>query len=179
MSGDIPQRLGTGHPNLVPYQVFETGDGFIMLAVGNDRQFRACAQCLGCPELADLPRYATNAARVANRRELVAILSDRFALRTTSEWLGELRGQRVPAGPINDLGTVLSGPEANDAQLVRRMPHAAAKSVPTIANPVRFSSTPVDYRIAPPLLGQHTDEVLRELGYTRSEIGEFRDAGAI
>ena len=180
VSGEVPGRLGTGHPNLVPYQAFETSDGFIMLAVGNDRQFRACVQCLGCDELADLSRYSTNAARVANRRELVAILSDRFTRRTTSEWLEELRRQRIPAGPINDLAAVFSGPEAADARLVRQMPHAVAQSVPTIANPVRFSATPVDYRTAPPLLGQHTEAVLRdELGYSDRDIRELREAGAI
>jgi len=180
VSGEVPTRLGTGHPNLVPYQAFQTSDGFIMLAVGNDRQFRACVQCLGRAELADLSEYSTNAARVANRRELVAILSARFARRTTSEWLEELRRQRIPAGPINDLAAVFSGAEANDAPLVRHMPHAAAESVPTIANPVRFSATPVDYRTAPPLLGQHTEAVLRdELGYSDREINGLREAGAI
>jgi crotonobetainyl-CoA:carnitine CoA-transferase CaiB-like acyl-CoA transferase len=180
VSGEVPRRLGTGHPNLVPYQAFETSDGFIMLAVGNDRQFRACAQCLGCAELADLAQYSTNAARVANRSQLVAILSDQFVRRTTSEWLEDLRRQRIPAGPINDLAAVFSSPEAADARLVRQMPHAAAESVPTIANPVRFSATPVDYRIAPPLLGQHTEAVLRdELGYGDKEIGALRESGTI
>jgi crotonobetainyl-CoA:carnitine CoA-transferase CaiB-like acyl-CoA transferase len=180
VSGEVPRRLGTGHPNLVPYQAFETSDGFIMLAVGNDRQFRACAQCLGCAELADLAQYSTNPARVANRSQLVAILSDQFVRRTTSEWLEDLRRQRIPAGPINDLAAVFSSPEAADARLVRQMPHAAAESVPTIANPVRFSATPVDYRIAPPLLGQHTEAVLRdELGYGDKEIGALRESGTI
>jgi crotonobetainyl-CoA:carnitine CoA-transferase CaiB-like acyl-CoA transferase len=180
VSGEVPQRLGTGHPNLVPYQAFETRDGYIVLAVGNDRQFRACVQCLGCGDLADLPPFSTNAARVANRHELVAILSECLARRTTSEWLEELRRQRVPAGPINDLAAVFSGDEAIDARLVRQMSHAAAEAVPTIANPVRFSATPVEYRTAPPLLGQHTDAVLRdELGYSDEEISGLRDSGAI
>ena len=180
VSGDVPRRLGTGHPNIVPYQAFETSDGYIMLAVGNDRQFRACAQSLGCGELADLPLYSTNAARVANRHSLVAILSERLAGRATSEWLEELGRQRVPAGPINDLAAVFSGDGAVDARLVRQMSHAAAETVPTIANPVRFSRTPVDYRSAPPLLGQHTDAVLRDdLGYSDREISGLRDSGAI
>ena len=180
ISGQVPKRLGSGHPNLVPYQAFATSDRFLMLAVGNDRQFRSCVECLECPELADLPRYATNAARVENRHALVHILGDRFRRRTTSEWLERLRQQRVPAGPINDLDDVFSGPQASDAQLVRRMPHPAAGTVPTIANPVRFSATPVDYRIAPPLLGQHTIAVLREeLGYSEAEIGDLRETGAI
>jgi crotonobetainyl-CoA:carnitine CoA-transferase CaiB-like acyl-CoA transferase len=180
VSGEVPRRLGSGHPNLVPYQAFATADGFVMLAVGNDRQFRACVQCLECPELADRPQFATNAARVENRRELVTILADRFVRRTTSAWLELLRQQRIPAGPINDLAAVLSGPEAADAGLVRRLPHAAAESVPTIANPVRFSATPVQYRMAPPLLGQHTNTVLRdELGYSETEISSMREDGTI
>jgi crotonobetainyl-CoA:carnitine CoA-transferase CaiB-like acyl-CoA transferase len=110
----------------------------------------------------------------------VAILSDQFIRRTTSEWLEDLRRQRIPAGPINDLAAVFSSPEAADARLVRQMPHAAAESVPTIANPVRFSATPVDYRTAPPLLGQHTEAVLRdELGYGDREIGALRESGTI
>jgi formyl-CoA transferase len=180
VSGEVPRRLGSGHPNLVPYQAFATSDSFLMLAVGNDRQFRSCAECLGCAELADLPDYATNAARVENRHALVEILADRFRRRTTSDWLDRLRQQRVPAGPINDLDAVLSGQQASVAQLVRQIPHPAAGTVPSIANPVRFSATPVDYCIAPPLLGEHTLEVLRdELGYTEAEIGDLREAGAI
>jgi crotonobetainyl-CoA:carnitine CoA-transferase CaiB-like acyl-CoA transferase len=180
VSGEVPRRLGTAHPNIVPYQAFETSDDFLMLAVGNDRQFRACVQSLGCPELAAEPKYATNAARVENRRELIAILAERFRSRTTTEWLGEMRRQRVPAGPINDLAAVFTGAEARAAQLVRQLPHAAAEAAPTIANPARFSSTPVEYNRAPPLLGQHSVAILRdELGYTNAEIRALRDAGAV
>ncbi|MEX2125745.1 MAG: CaiB/BaiF CoA-transferase family protein [Woeseia sp.] len=180
VSGDVPQRLGTAHPNIVPYQAFETSDGFLMLAVGNDRQFRACMQSLGCPELAGLPKFSTNAVRVENRRELIAILVERFRRRTTSEWLAELLRQRVPAGPINDLAAVFSAPQTRDAQLVRRLPHPAAEAVPTLANPARFSATPVAYQCAPPVLGQHTIEILRdELGYSDGAIAALRDDGAI
>jgi crotonobetainyl-CoA:carnitine CoA-transferase CaiB-like acyl-CoA transferase len=180
VSGDVPQRLGTAHPNIVPYQAFETGDGYLMLAVGNDRQFRALVQCLGCPGLAESPAYANNAARVENRRDLIAILAEHFRRRSTDHWLEELRRHRVPAGPINDLAAVFSGAHAADAGLVRYMPHPAGKSAPTIANPARFSATPVQYDRAPPLLGQHTGEVLRdELGYTEREISALRQQRAV
>lgn len=180
VSGEVPRRLGSGHPNLVPYQAFETSDGFLMLAVGNERQFRSCAECLGRAELADLPEFSTNAARVRYRRELVAILADCFRRRSTAEWLEKLRQQGVPAGAINDLDAVFSGPQVTEAQLVRHLRHPLSDSVPTIANPVRFSKTPVEYRAAPPLLGEHTVALLRdELGYTDAAIDELRKAGAI
>ena len=180
VSGEVPRRLGTGHPNLVPYQAFETSDGFLMLAVGNDRQFRSCVECLGCAELASVGKFSTNASRVEHRRELIAILADAFRRRSTADWLEDLRTQRVPAGPINDLGTVFTGPEAAEAQLVRHLAHPLADSVPTISNPVRFSETPVDYREAPPLLGEHTRALLREdLGYTDAAIDELRESGVI
>ena len=180
VSGDVPGRLGTAHPNIVPYQAFETRDGFLMLAVGNDRQFRACVKCLGCAELAELPKFSSNAARVLHRRELVAILSDRFRDRTTGEWLAELRQLRIPAGPINDLAAVFSIPYTRDAELVRTLPHPSGAGAPSIANPARFSATPVEYRRAPPMLGQHTVELLRdELGYSDAAIKALQDGGTI
>ncbi|MEX2496270.1 MAG: CoA transferase [Woeseia sp.] len=180
LSGEVPQRLGTAHPNIVPYQAFRTEDGHLMLAVGNDRQFRALAECLGCPELADRPQYATNAARVERRNELVGLLARHFARRKTADWLESLVVHRVPAGPINDLAAVFASAHAQEAQLVRHLPHALADWVPTLANPAHFSATPVEYRYAPPLIGQHTVEILHdELGYTDAEIRSLRDEGAI
>lgn len=178
VTGKAPQRLGTAHPNIVPYQAFETRDGHLMLAVGNDRQFRSCAACLGCAELAELPEYATNAARVANRDRLIAILAGKFRHRETAYWIDALRDAQVPCGPINDLADVFSGPYAAERQFVRVLPHPVAGSAPGVANPVRFSDTPVDYRLAPPTLGQHTSAILRDtLGYSESEIDELRQSG--
>ena len=180
VSGEAPRRLGTAHPNIVPYQAFETSDGFIMLAVGNDRQFLACTHCLGCPELGEDSRYTTNAQRVENRSALIAILAERFRRRATSEWLELMRQHGIPAGPINDLAAVFSGGQARDAQLVRQLPHPAVGMVPVVANPVRFSETPVEYRSAPPLLGEHTVEILREdLGYSEAQIAALQDSGAV
>jgi len=178
VTGEVPQRLGTAHPNIVPYQAFETRDGHLMLAVGNDRQFRSCAACLGCAELAELPEYATNAARVANRDRLIVLLAEQFRHRQTAYWIGALRDAQVPCGPINDLADVFSGPYAAERHLVLALPHPVAGSAPGVANPVRFSDTPVDYRLAPPTLGQHTSAILRDtLGYSDSEIDELRQSG--
>lgn len=180
VSGEVPRRMGNAHPNIVPYQTFATRDGHLMLAVGNERQFRALADCLGRPELADSPRFADNAARVENRQELIDILAERFRQRTTAEWADLLFRQRVPAGPINDLAEVFSGPHARERELVRQMEHESAGIVPGIANPVRFAETPVRYDHAPPRLGQHTDTILaEELGYSSAEVEALRAAGVI
>ena len=179
-SGEAPRRLGNAHPNIVPYQTFATRDGHLMVATGNERQFRDLMACLGCPELADAPRFATNAARVENRQALVALMAERFRRRTTPEWVAQLTAARIPAGPVNDLAEVFSNAHAEERELVRRLEHPVAGDVPTIANPVRFSQTPVDYRAAPPLLGEHTRALLREdLGYTDAAIDELQESGAI
>ena len=178
-SGEAPRRLGNAHPNIVPYQTFATRDGHLMVATGNERQFRELVECLGCPELAETPRFATNASRVENRQELVAILAERFRERTTSDWSARLCAKRIPAGPINDLAEVFSNAHAKERELVRRIGDGGARAVPTIANPVRFGTTPVRYGAAPPALGQHTEEVLAELGLSRSDIAALREDGAI
>ena len=179
-SGEAPRRLGTAHPNIVPYQAFGTRDGYLMLAVGTDRQFRACCACLGCPDLADRPEYSSNAARVANRESLVRLLQQRFAERDTEYWSAALQKAGVPSGPINDLARVLGGPHAAERELVRSLPHPTAGTVPTVANPVSFSMTPVEYRNAPPVLGQDTLSVLKdELGLGDEDIRELRQAGVI
>ncbi len=180
VSGEVPRRLGTAHPNIVPYQAFATRDGHLMLAVGNDRQFRDCVACLGCPELSTSPDYATNAARVANRESLIDALSERFRQRKTSHWIDVLRGAQVPCGAINDLAEVFSGSYAAERRLVRMLPHAIAGATPSVANPVHFSMTPVEYRHSAPTLGEHTTTILREsLGFSQREIDELRQSGVV
>jgi crotonobetainyl-CoA:carnitine CoA-transferase CaiB-like acyl-CoA transferase len=167
VGGEVPARMGTAHPNLVPYQAFATSDGNLMLAVGNDRQFRDCVGALGLHELADDERYADNAGRIANRDELVARIGIRLRSDSTKHWLGVFGAHRVPAGPINDIGEVLTNAYAVERQLVRTMTNGAGAEVPTVASPVRFEETPVVYGRPPPLLGEHTEEVLRDwLGYS-------------
>jgi len=180
IGGVVPGRMGTAHPNIVPYQAFATADGDLMLAVGNDRQFAACAEVVGCPDLATESRFATNSSRVCNREELVAILADRFRARATDHWLTAFRSRGVPVGPINDLAAVFADPQVTANELVRHLQHPVGGQLATISNPVRFSTTGVTYRYAPPLLGEHTDQVLAdELGYTAARIRELRAAGAI
>jgi crotonobetainyl-CoA:carnitine CoA-transferase CaiB-like acyl-CoA transferase len=180
LSGQAPVRLGTAHPNIVPYQSFATSDGNIMLAVGNDRQFVACAKCLGRADLATDARYSTNEKRVANRVELVDRMSAAFVTRTSDEWLQLLAAAGVPAGRINNIAEVLGSEFAAESGLVRPQAHALAKDVPAVGNPVHFSATPIEYRRAAPLLGEHTREILmRQLGYSQEAFDSLRKRGVI
>jgi crotonobetainyl-CoA:carnitine CoA-transferase CaiB-like acyl-CoA transferase len=180
VGGRVPGRMGTAHPNLVPYQAFATRDGEMMLAVGNDRQFSACMACLGHEELAQDQRFASNAARVENRDELVTIVGDVLRRESTDYWLEKLSELGVPAGPINDVAEVLSNDFAAERGLVRSIRNGAGDEVPLVSNPVDFSATPAVYARPPPLLGEHTEEVLREwLGYSAETVGALRKTAAI
>jgi crotonobetainyl-CoA:carnitine CoA-transferase CaiB-like acyl-CoA transferase len=180
VGGVAPKRMGTAHPNLVPYQAFPTRDGNLMLAVGNDRQFAALAECVQQPVLVTDEKFAHNSDRIANRVELVTLLERLFKERSTAHWLKELSDRGVPAGPINDIEEVLTNSHAEERSLVRHLTNALGQDVPTVSNPVDFSETPVSYEKAPPLLGEHTDEVLREwLGYSEDSIAELRNRSAI
>ncbi len=180
VGGDVPKRMGTAHPNLVPYQAFATRDGSLMLAVGNDRQFAAFADCIGQPGLAADERFERNRDRIANRAELIGLLEPALRTRTTAHWLKALGEKRVPAGPINTIDTVLTDSHAEQRELVRQLRNSRGQTVPTVSNPVDFSETPVSYAKAPPILGEHTEEVLREwLGYSPELIAELREHSAI
>jgi crotonobetainyl-CoA:carnitine CoA-transferase CaiB-like acyl-CoA transferase len=180
VGGMIPERRGTAHPNLVPYQTFASSDGYITLAVGNDRQFAACADCVGKPELAKDSRFERNSDRVEHRELLVQVLSEVFSTRTTSSWLQQLSDAGVPAGPVNSVEDVFTEAYATERGLVRTLKHALDPELPTVANPVGFSRTPVCYGSAPPTLGQHTNEILKEwLSYSDDKIESLRAAGAI
>ena len=176
------ERLGNAHPNIVPYQVFETADGHIVLAVGNDAQFRVFTNFAGVPELADDPLFATNALRVANRDKTVATLRPVLKSQPSAHWLEGLEKLKIGCGPINTLETVFSDPHVLAREMVRTIPHplAGAAGAQIIASPLRLSATPVTYRHHPPLLGEHTDEVLREvLQMTDAELASSRAAGVI
>lgn len=165
-SGVAPRRYGNAHQNIVPYQVFEASDGHLIVAVGNDGQFRAYCEVLGRPDLADNPDYATNSQRLRNRDELVPVLVDIMKKKPRDHWLDALQDVGVPCGPINNLDEVFDHPQVKAREIWREIEHPVAGKAPTAANPIRYSDTPIEYRMAPPLLGQHTDEVLAEFGLT-------------
>jgi len=180
VGGQVPGRMGTAHPNIVPYQAFATADGHLMLAVGNDRQFARLVSAMGLPDLANEPRYATNLARTENRVELVQLLQGRFLQQTSGSWAERLGEAEVPFGPINRIDQVFDDPQSHYRGLKIDLPHSEAESVPTVANPIRFSDTPVSYRYGPPTLGEHSREVLQEwLGLEQSELDTLSSDGVI
>lgn len=174
----VPGRLGNAHPNIVPYQSFPTADGHVMIAVGNDRQFLACMECLQMTELAEDERFRQNRDRLENRDSLVRLMNSALQKYDSATWLERLTAAGVPCSPINDIGQVFTGPYAREREFVRKLNHPCDGALPTVANPVRFSASPVEYERAPPLLGEHTNEVLRDwLGYSDDKIRQLTKAG--
>jgi len=178
--GIVPGRLGNAHPNIVPYQVFATADGHLILATSNDHQFRRFAAVAGIAAVAADPRYAGNAERVANRQALVDMLKPIFTKRTTAQWTLDLEAANVPCGPINRVDEVFADPQAIARGLTVVMNHAAVGSLELVASPLRLSATPPEYRNAPPLLGEHTDEILSGvLELSDAEIARLHGAGVV
>lgn len=179
-TGRPPVRLGNAHPSIVPYEDFPTADGYMILAIGNDGQFARFCREAGRAELAADERYATNAARVRNRRELIPLLRQATVMRTTQEWIAALETQAVPCGPINSLADVFADPQVVARGLQLELRHPELGPVPSVASPMRFSATPVEYRLAPPRLGEHTEAVLAEcLGLDAERIAALRAAAVI
>ena len=162
-TGKPPKRIGNLHPNIVPYQPFKTSDGDVILACGNDNLFRKFCEAAGCAELADDARFAGNGKRVENRAELTRLLQAVFVRRSTREWVETLEAAGVPNGPINDVAQVFEEPQVQARGIRVELDHPVAGKLPTVASPMRFSATPVEYKLAPPVLGQHTEEILRGL----------------
>lgn len=180
VSGTTPRRLGNAHPNIVPYQAFATADGHLILAVGNDGQFARFAAVADHPEWADDPRFATNPARVAHRAVLVPAVADAIHARPTRFWLDQLGTVGVPCGPINDLAAVFDDPQVQARGLRLDLPHPVAGTVPSVANPIRFSETPIAYDRAPPILGADTRAVLgQDLGLDADTIAALLAARVI
>ena len=179
-TGQAPARRGNAHPNIGPYQTFATADGHVILAIGNDAQFRRFCELAGCGTLADDARFAANRDRVANRAALVPLLEPLLRQRSTHAWVEALEDAGVPCGPINRLGEVFADPQVRHRGMRIDLPHALAGSVPLVANPIRLSASPLEYASAPPLLGQHTNEILHELlGLPQAELARLRDQGVI
>ena len=180
VSGGEPQRWGNAHPTIVPYELFDCADAPIVLAVGNDRQFRAlCEKVIERPELADDPRFARNADRVTNREVLVPLVAVALAARSADEWLGRLAEHGIPAGKVRGVHEALSHPTARARGMVREADHPAIPGLELVSSPLKLSETPVEWNRAPPLLGVHGEDILREMGRSDEEIARLREAGVL
>ena len=179
ISREIPRRYGNAHPNVVPYQAFPTVDGHIIIAIGNDHQFGKFCQEAGEPLLARDPRFLTNADRVRNRDVIVTEVARIVKQRTTSQWLATLGPLGVPCGPINNMEQTFAHPQVQHRKMKLEMDHPSSGKVTLIANPIRFTQHPIVYDRPPPVLGQHTDEVLAGLGLGEANIASLRAAGIV
>ena len=179
-TGSAPRRIGNLHPNIVPYQPFRTKDGNVILACANDNLYRKFCQAAGCAELADDARFASNGKRVENRAEMTRLLQEIMLKRSTRDWVELLEAAGIPNGPINDLAQVYEEPQVKARGIKVELDHPVAGKLPTVASPMRFSATPVEYKLAPPLLGQQTEEILRGLlGLEDAAIAKLRAEGTI
>ncbi|MBC8257634.1 MAG: CoA transferase [SAR324 cluster bacterium] len=181
-SGEDQHRLGNAHPNIVPYQVFQTSDSFFVLAVGNDTQFHKFCEFAGAPELPEDPRFKINTDRVKNRKILTPMINDLTKRNSTQYWLEGLEKLQVPCGPVNTIKEVFDDPQIQHRKMEISMEHplSGKGNVSLIGSPLKMSETPVSYRHAPPILGQHTDEILEELlGMDEEECNELSEKGII
>lgn len=180
VTGTQPPRTGNASPITCPWQSFECADGDIMIAVGNDTQFVAFCEVIGRPDLPRDPRYATNPERAKHQRDLVPQLAEALKARPVAQWYAAFEQANVPSGPINGFKEVFDDPQIRHRDMLVRMDHRAIGQVPLVANPVKFSATPVQYTLPPPLVGEHTDEVLRDvLGLDDARRDELRRSGIV
>lgn len=179
IGGVVPGRLGNAHPNIVPYQAFATAEGHLILAIGNDQQFTRFCAIAGAPELALDPRFATNASRVKNRDIVVGRIAELMAARPAAEWLVILEKEGVPCGPINTIDQVFADPQVVYRGMKIDLPHPLAGTAPAVKSPINFRNTDLKYDAAAPLLGAHTERVLREMGYDAAAIAALKADGVI
>jgi crotonobetainyl-CoA:carnitine CoA-transferase CaiB-like acyl-CoA transferase len=180
VSGKTPQRQGNAHANIVPYEAFDARDGKIVLAVGNDGQFRKFCEVAQCAELASDPRFATNAARVVHRETLVPLIREILSARTVEQWVTPLAAAGVPCGPVNDIAQTFAHPHVRHRGMRVDLPHPLSGTAPSVANPIKMSGSPIRYTSAPPTLGQHTDDVLQKLcGIEEDELHLLRRNGIV
>jgi crotonobetainyl-CoA:carnitine CoA-transferase CaiB-like acyl-CoA transferase len=178
-SGEVPRRYGSAHPTIVPYQALRTSDGYLMVAVGNDSLWQRFAPIIGLPELAGDTRFATNPDRVVHRDELIPLIEAALASRASAEWAAELSRAGVPAGAINTVDRALASPQVVARDMVLTTEHPTAGSLRMPGSPVRLSGHTATVRRPPPLLGEHTDEVLAELGYSAATIDSLHELGVV
>jgi glutaryl-CoA transferase len=180
VSGEMPKRYGNAHATIVPYQTFKARDQWIIVGVGNDRQFQALCTMLGIPEIATDARFMTNPQRVVHRDELIALLAEIFATDDGAHWLDGMSSAGIPCGPINTIDQVMTHPQIEHRGMIVDVPHPTAGSVKVVGPPFIMSDTPAQVRSHPPLLGEQTDEILRgRIGLSQDEIARLRDEGAI
>ncbi len=175
VGGQVPGRRGGAHPNIVPYQPFACVDGWLMLAIGNDAQFSAWCELAGCPELAADSRFASNRARVEHRELLLPRVSERMQARTVSDWLEACGERRIPCGPINSVEQALNEAQVAARDMIQSINHPLNGTLSLIANPIRFANAAAGSDRPPPLLGEHNDEVLAELGFNATAVQRLRD----
>jgi crotonobetainyl-CoA:carnitine CoA-transferase CaiB-like acyl-CoA transferase len=178
-TGKVPGRLGSAHPNLVPYQAFETKDGHVIIAVPNDWLWRKMCVALELHDLKDHPKFTVNVNRVANREELVGILTEYTKSKDSSEIIERLKNAGVPSGPIHDLGQLLSHPQVHHREMIQEVEHPTIGMLKMLGIPLKLSDTPGSVRKAPPLLSENTDDVLTALGYSLEDIADFKEKGII
>ncbi len=181
ISGKVPWRSGNAHPNIVPYETFRAKDGiYIALGVGNDNQWQKFCKLARIEHLMTDPRYATNPRRVENRKELIPLLEGIFLQKNSGEWLQLLTEAEIPSGPINTIDRVLADPQVIAREMVVEMEHPATGKYRVVGSPMKLSETPVQYRIPPPRLGEHTEEILRDiLKYSQAEIERLKQEKVI
>jgi formyl-CoA transferase len=175
VSGNRPKRYGNQHATIVPYQVFKASDGYLIVGVGSEKQWKDFCRMLHKEEWAEDPRFHINKDRVKNRETLIPMIQEEMMGKTRDEWLSLMEEYAVPGGPINEVDEVFADPQVLHREMLVKMPHPTAGEVKLVGSPIKMSGTPVSYEMAPPLLGQHTEEILKELGYSVSEIKTFQD----
>lgn len=175
VSGVIPKRFGSQHPNIVPYQTFDTLDGEMVIAIGNDGQFNKLCKLLQLQDMAEDERFSTNSKRVEHKEELLKPLAAKLKQRNTTDWLELFRQQGIPCGPINNMQKVFEDPQIKAREMVIQVKHPKAGDVSLVGSPLKFSRTPVEIKRHPPLVGEHNQEILSELGYKEEEIQDMRN----